>query len=93
MCARATLSRRTVGRSIAVLALVLAASQGKAAGLGEPVAGSKLEPMQLAQSTGRQNAPAQPGGTPASENFQRASAEIRARLIPLEVFINGARAR
>jgi outer membrane usher protein len=93
----ATPSRRPAGRSIAVLtvALLLAASQSGAAEPGELAAGSTVEPMQLAQSTGAPKAPAPAGGStgvPAPEDFKRPSAEIRARLIPLAVFINGARA-
>jgi outer membrane usher protein len=51
--------------------------------------------MQLAQSESKSNAPTQPGAgaeVPASEAATGAPVEVRARLIPLEVFINGARA-
>ena len=71
--------------------LLLAYAPGKAAEAGE-LAAHAAAPMQLAQSESRPNTPPQSGigaGIPAPES---APAEVRARLLPLEVFINGARA-
>lgn len=85
-------SRYIAGLSIAVpaAALLFASVPGKSAE-GE-VTANTAAPMQVAQSESRSTTPAQPGAGAEVPAPEPAPGEVRARLIPLEIFINGARA-
>ena len=85
-------SRCIAGLAVAVpaAALLLVSAPGKTAEVGK-LAASGAAPMQLAQAESTSNTPAQ-AGAPVPEAGAEAAVETRARLIPLEVFINGARA-
>ncbi|HVQ61796.1 MAG TPA: fimbria/pilus outer membrane usher protein, partial [Burkholderiales bacterium] len=72
-------------------ALALALAPGMAAEGGSPAAGS-TESMQSAQAQAKPTALAQAGARPAPENGPDAAPQEKTRLIPLEIFINGARA-
>lgn len=77
--------------AVPAAALLLACAPGKAAETGE-LAAHTAAPMQLAQSESRPNTPAQSDAGAGIPPPEPAQGEVRARLLPLEIFINGARA-